>query len=222
MVKAHDLAEHLPTIAGRQGDCLAMTLPLKRCFAYGCFVALQGNTVTAESTQLTPHQQMLSDLWEEHCRYEFSVGHKSVEKTMETMVEEPYVNHIPTSIGGMGKHMLNHFYDKHFIFSNPEIILKPVSRTVGQNQLVDEMVVLANHTKPIPWLLPGVTPTGKQLEFPLVAIVRFGENMHGLWRLVHEHIYWDQAGVLVQVGLLDPWQLFVGQGHVSCFFLMIW
>lgn len=164
-------------------------------------------TVMAESEQLTPHQQMLSDLWEEHCRYEFSSGHKSVGKTMETMIEEPYVNHIPTSIGGVGKPMLRHFYGEHFIFSNPEIILRPVSRTVGQNQLVDELVVLANHTAPIPWLLPGVAPTGKQLEFPLVAIVRFGKNLQGLWRLAHEHIYWDQAGVLAQVGFLDETQL---------------
>mmetsp|Transcript_35519 Transcript_35519/g.57156 ORF Transcript_35519/g.57156 Transcript_35519/m.57156 type:complete len:222 (-) Transcript_35519:359-1024(-) len=163
--------------------------------------------VMAASEQLTPHQQMLSDLWEEHCRYEFSSGHKSVGKTMETMIEEPYVNHIPTSIGGVGKSMLRHFYGEHFIFSNPEIILRSVSRTVGQSQLVDELVLATNHSVPIPWLLPGVAPTGRQLEFPLVAIVRFEKNLQGLWRLAHEHIYWDQAGVLAQVGLLDETQL---------------
>lgn len=163
--------------------------------------------VMAASEQLTPHQQMLSDLWEEHCRYEFSSGHKSVGKTMETMIEEPYVNHIPTSIGGVGKSMLRHFYGEHFIFSNPEIILRSVSRTVGQSQLVDELVLATNHSVPIPWLLPGVAPTGRQLEFPLVAIVRFEKNLQGLWRLAHEHIYWDQAGVLAQVGLLDAHRL---------------
>lgn len=156
-----------------------------------------------ESAQLTPHQQMLSDLWDAHCQYEFDPSHKSVAKTMETMTEQPHVNHIPTSIGGTGKQMLSHFYGEHFIFSNPEMTLKTVSRTVGNTQLVDELLLSTNHTKPIPWLLPGVQPTGKHLEFPLVAIVRFGQNMHGLWRLEHEHIYWDQAGVLAELGLLD-------------------
>lgn len=156
-----------------------------------------------ESAQLTPHQQMLSDLWDAHCQYEFDPSHKSVAKTMETMTEQPHVNHIPTSIGGTGKRMLSHFYGEHFIFSNPEMTLKTVSRTVGNTQLVDELLLSTNHTKPIPWLLPGVQPTGKHLEFPLVAIVRFGQNMQGLWRLEHEHIYWDQAGVLAELGLLD-------------------
>jgi carboxymethylenebutenolidase len=37
------------------------------------------------------------------------------------------------------------------------------------------------------------------VEIPTVAIVQFKED-----KLVHEHIYWDQASVLVQIGLLDP------------------
>ena len=85
---------------------------------------------------------------------------------METMIEEPYVNHIPTSIGGVGKPMLRHFYGEHFIFSNPEIILRTVSRTVGANQLVDELVLLANHTAPIPWLLPGWRLQESNWNFP--------------------------------------------------------
>jgi carboxymethylenebutenolidase len=48
------------------------------------------------------------------------------------------------------------------------------------------------------WMLPGLAPTGKRVEVPLVVIVRFREG-----KLAHEHIYWDQASVLVQLGLLD-------------------
>ena len=48
------------------------------------------------------------------------------------------------------------------------------------------------------WMLPGLAPTGKRIEVPLIAIVRFREG-----KLAHEHIYWDQASVLVQLGLLD-------------------
>ena len=46
-------------------------------------------------------------------------------------------------------------------------------------------------------MLPGVPPTNRRVEIPLVAIVRFRDG-----KLAHEHIYWDQASVLKQIGLL--------------------
>jgi carboxymethylenebutenolidase len=52
------------------------------------------------------------------------------------------------------------------------------------------------------WMLPGVAPTGKRVEVPLVAIIRFRDG-----KLAHEHIYWDQASVLVQLGLIDSSKL---------------
>ena len=48
-------------------------------------------------------------------------------------------------------------------------------------------------------MLPGIAPTNRRVEVALVAIVRFKDG-----KLAHEHIYWDQASVLVQIGLLDP------------------
>jgi carboxymethylenebutenolidase len=48
-------------------------------------------------------------------------------------------------------------------------------------------------------MLPNIAPTGKQVEIPLVVIVGFSNG-----KISHEHIYWDQASVLVQLGLLDP------------------
>ena len=77
--------------------------------------------------------------------------------------------------------------------------LVPVSRTLGADQLVDEMVVRFTHTSEIDWMLPGIAPTGRKVEVPLVAIVRFRDG-----KVAHEHIYWDQASVLVQIGRLDP------------------
>jgi carboxymethylenebutenolidase len=137
-------------------------------------------------------------LWEDHTRHEFET--RDTDATMATMVAEPYVNHIPTLTGGVGHDQLKRFYRYHFIGCNPpDMTLTPVSRTVGTDSLVDEMLIAFTHTCAIDWLLPGVTPTGRRVEVPLVAIVRFQDG-----KLVHEHIYWDQASVLVQVGLLDP------------------
>jgi carboxymethylenebutenolidase len=137
-------------------------------------------------------------LWEDHCRYEFET--RDVDAVMETMTPEPYVNHVPTMTGGVGHDQLKRFYKYHFIGGNPpDTELVPISRTVGVDQIVDEMLFKFTHTSEIDWMLPGVEPTGRRVEVPLIAIVRFVGD-----KVAHEHIYWDQASVLVQVGLLNP------------------
>jgi carboxymethylenebutenolidase len=140
----------------------------------------------------------LVTLWEAHCRCEFET--RDVDATMATMVAEPYVNHIPTMTGGVGHDALKHFYTDHFIGANPaDFAMRPVSRTVGEDRIVDEFVLRFTHTTEIDWMLPGVAPTGREVEIPMIAIVQFQGG-----KLAHEHIYWDQASVLVQIGLLDP------------------
>lgn len=137
-------------------------------------------------------------LWEAHTRYEFET--RDVDATMATMVDTPYVNHIPTMAGGVGHDQLKHFYRNHFIGKNPpDTTMIPVSRTVGANSIVDEFIFRFTHTSTVDWMLPGIEPTGRVVEVPMVAIVQFQGD-----KLVHEHIYWDQASVLVQVGKLDP------------------
>jgi carboxymethylenebutenolidase len=144
-------------------------------------------------------KERLIALWEEHVADEFQI--KDPQATIDTMCEDAYVNHVPTLAGGYGRKDLLEFYSHDFIPVMPEDMkLIPVSRTVGENQLVDEMVVSFTHTRVIPWMLPGVPPTNKSVRIPLVAIVGFRDD-----KLVHEHIYWDQASVLKQIGLLnDP------------------
>ena len=140
----------------------------------------------------------LAGLWESHCEYEFAV--RDAGKTMQTMVAEPYVNHVPTMTGGVGFADLRRFYEHHFISRLPkDTKIVPISRTIGADRLVEELLFCFTHDTEIDFLLPGIPPTGKHVEIPMVAIVRFRGN-----KLYNEHIYWDQATVLVQVGLLDP------------------
>ena len=147
---------------------------------------------------LTAAQESLDKLWEEHVRHEFATHNTN--GTLETMVEDAYVNHIPVLTGGVGREELREFYSKRFIPQMPpDTEMIAISRTIGNNQLVDEMVFKFTHTIRMDWMLPGVPPTGKRVEVPLVAIVQFRDG-----KLAHEHIYWDQASVLVQIGLLDP------------------
>jgi carboxymethylenebutenolidase len=148
-------------------------------------------------TSLTTAQVFLRDLWEEHVRDEFVT--RNTEETLATMVEDAYVNHIPVLTGGVGRDELRAFYATRFIPQMPpDTEMISISRTIGTDQLVDEMVFKFTHTIKMDWMLPGVAPTGKRVEVPLVAIVHFREG-----KLAHEHIYWDQASVLVQLGLLD-------------------
>jgi carboxymethylenebutenolidase len=140
----------------------------------------------------------LSALWDTHCYHEFVT--RDVKALMGTMVSEPYVNIVPTVTGGVGHDQLARFYKHHFCDMNPpDTKLVPISRTVGTDRLVDEMLFCFTHDREIDWLLPGVPPTGRWLEIPMVSIVNFRGD-----KLYHEHIYWDQATVLVQAGLLDP------------------
>jgi carboxymethylenebutenolidase len=140
----------------------------------------------------------LNALWEQHCYFEFAT--RDVEAVMPTMVAQPYVNHVPTMTGGVGHDKLKHFYTHHFVHSNPaDTRLIPISRTIGSDRVVDEFIFACTHSCEIDWLLPGVAPTGKYFEVPMLAVVCFRGD-----KLYNEHIYWDQASVLAQVGLIDP------------------
>ena len=141
--------------------------------------------------------ETLARLWEEHVRHEFAT--KSTDDTLATMVDDAYVNHVPVMTGGSGKAELEQFYSRHFIpRMPPDVEMTPVSRTVGANQLVEEFVFKFTHCIEIDWMLPGIAPTGRPVEVAMVVVVRFRGG-----KLAHEHIYWDQASVLAQLGLID-------------------
>jgi carboxymethylenebutenolidase len=153
------------------------------------------------TTGLTPAQKALNDLWEEHIRGEFLT--KDPSATLETMVPDAYVNHIPVLTGGVGRDQLKEFYANHFIPKMPpDTEIVPISRTIGSDRLVDEFIVRFTHSIEMDWILPGIAATGRRVECATVAIVQFRGD-----KLYSEHIYWDQASVLVQLGLLDPSRL---------------
>ena len=123
---------------------------------------------------------------------------KDVEATLATMVDDAYVNHMPVNTGGRGKAALRVFYRDDFIPSWPDDLqMTPVNRVIGVGQLVDELRVTFTHSKPMPWLLPNLPPTGKPIALDIVVVVQFRGD-----KVACERIYWDHATVLRQVGLL--------------------
>jgi carboxymethylenebutenolidase len=146
----------------------------------------------------TPEERRLIDLWERHIRLEFAV--RDAAATVATMSRDNYVNHVPVMTGGRGHAEMLEFYGKHFIPKMPaDTQIVPVCRTVGQERVIDEMIFKFTHDIEMDWMLPGIPPTGKRVEVPLVVVVQIGGD-----DIVCERIYWDQASVLVQLGLIDP------------------
>src|SRR5262249_8431544 len=93
----------------------------------------------AVTAPLTPEQQTLNDLWEDHVRHEF--GTRDTDATLETMVPDAYVNHVPVMTGGVGHDALRQFYSRRFIPKMPpDTEIVPISRTIGADRLVDEML----------------------------------------------------------------------------------
>ncbi len=152
-----------------------------------------------EANNITSTQGVdLAAMFDKHMRNEFVLH--DAEATMQTMVAEPYVNHVPTMTGGVGYAEVYRFYKYHFIPKWPaDTKVVPVSRTVGADQIVDEVVLSFTHDIEMDTVLPGVAPTGKYVEIPAAVVVKFEGG-----KVAHEHIYWDQASALVQIGLPDP------------------
>ncbi len=158
-------------------------------------------------SNIPPVHQAMLEIFQAHMNAEMT---GDIEATMATMTDTPYVNHVPVMTGGVGSEGVRQFYANHLVgkFFPPDVELINVSRTIGQDQLVEEIVLKFTHTVPVDWMLPGVLPTGKRVEMAVVVIIKFENG-----RVAHEHIYWDQASVLVQLGLIDPSGLPVSGGE---------
>jgi carboxymethylenebutenolidase len=140
----------------------------------------------------------LASVLDDHLAAEFTT--MDLEATMATMTADPYLNHVPVMTGGIGREEVRRFYGDVFIGHWPaDTAIQRVSRTVGADQVVDELVMTFTHDVSMGALLPGVPPTGKKVRLAVCVVAGFVNG-----KLSHEHIYWDQASLLVQVGLLDP------------------
>ena len=139
----------------------------------------------------------LGKVFDRHVKFEFE--YKDVESTMKTMIKEPYVHHVPVITGGVGYKNVYSFYKNDFVGKMPnDVKITRISRTTGKNQVVDELILSFTHDIVIKSMLPGIQPTGKYVELPHVVVMKFRGN-----KIAHEHIYWDQASLLAQIGVLD-------------------
>ncbi|KJX97375.1 hypothetical protein TI39_contig500g00009 [Zymoseptoria brevis] len=142
----------------------------------------------------------LEPVREAHLRSLFTSGDAKAALTNMTITDDDvFANYVPTMTGGIGRKDLFFFYRNYFLPNPPSLAIKLVNRTIGVDRVVDEMVISFQHTQEVPWMLPGVPPTGKKVVVAMVSVVCVRGG-----KLLHERVYWDQASVLVQIGLLDP------------------
>jgi carboxymethylenebutenolidase len=147
--------------------------------------------------KLSAAQKAMNDLLERHVKAELD---GDLDTTMATMSDNPHLHNVANMMGGVGHQGVRDFYRNHLVgkFFPPDVKMVNVSRTIGTDQIVDEVVISFTHTRAIDWMLPGVPPTGKKVEMAVVVIAGVKNS-----KITHEHIYWDQASVLVQIGLLN-------------------
>ena len=152
-------------------------------------------------------RQDLGAVFDAHVAAEFAL--QDVDATMDTMVDEPYVWHVPVLTGASGGEAVRRFYSTQFVGQTPEdAVLRPIARTVSPERVIDEFVLEFTHDREVPFMLPGVPPTGRRVRIPTVVVMGFSNG-----KVAYEHIYWDQASVLAQIGLLDPAGLPISGGE---------
>jgi carboxymethylenebutenolidase len=147
--------------------------------------------------------------WQQHTHAEFVL--KDADAALATMTENPYVLAVPSGTGGMGRIGVREFYARQFLPNiPPDLDLTSLSQTFGNDKIVEEFVIRFTHTLEMDWMLPGVPATGRRVEFALVGIIQFDAG-----KVAHEHLYWDQATVLSQLGVLDHPATAAGLGSAA-------
>jgi carboxymethylenebutenolidase len=153
------------------------------------------DTMTGSST--TNGQQLL-EVWQQHTYAEFVM--RDATAALTTMTENPYVLMVPIGVGGQGREGVHDFYSTKFLAQMPsDLIPISISQIIAENYIIEEAVHSFTHDQVMDWILPGVAPTRKRIEVVVIGIIHFENG-----KIAHEHLYWDQASVLAQIGLIDP------------------
>jgi carboxymethylenebutenolidase len=146
----------------------------------------------------TPSQQALLDVWQKHLYAELAL--KDLDMAMSTMSDNPYVLCVPVGKGGYGADGVRCFYGEEFFRGIPaDTKTTTVAQTIAEHVLIDEWVVSFTHDLPMEWMLPGIAPTGRSVELAMISVISFEDG-----KIASERLYWDHAGLLAQLGVIDP------------------
>ena len=152
-------------------------------------------TVTKEHRS---KNEPLLEVWRQHNYSEWVM--KDAAAALTTMSANPHVLMVPIAVGGQGREGVYNYYHNYFLAQLPaDIRPVPISQVIQNDILAEEAVFHFTHDQVMDWMIPGVPATGRRVEVGVVAIVRFENGL-----IASEHLYWDHASVLAQLGVLDP------------------
>jgi carboxymethylenebutenolidase len=147
------------------------------------------------TTEIARFMLKLEAMWDEHV--EALVVRRDVSAAMANMTAEPSLRHMPTSTGASGRAELARFYTDALLPHLPaDLSLTRRSRTVDRFRLVDEVTVSFLHDRELPWLLPGISPTGHHASVTAIVIVEFQRGIIASLRTL-----WDAASLGSQLGV---------------------
>ncbi|MDA0183195.1 ester cyclase [Solirubrobacter phytolaccae] len=147
------------------------------------------------TTEIAQFMRKLEHLWDEHLEALITRG--DVEAAMSSMTAAPSVRHFPTSTGAEGREALAAFYRDTFLPHLPsELQWTRRSRTVDRFRLVDELTVSFLHDSELPWLIPGIPPTGRRASVTAIVIVEFHRGA-----IASQRTFWDSASLASQLGV---------------------
>jgi carboxymethylenebutenolidase len=140
----------------------------------------------------------MAEVWQQHVYSEFVL--KDAKAALTTMTDDPHVLMVPIAVGGKGSDGVYDYYSKYFLTQLPADLMPiPISQVIGTDTLVEEAVYTFTHDQVMDWMIPGVRRTGKRVEVAVVGVIKFVND-----RIASEHLYWDHATVLAQLGIIDP------------------
>jgi carboxymethylenebutenolidase len=146
---------------------------------------------------LSAEQQSMLSMWQQHMHAEFVL--KDADAALATMTDHPYLYLVSLGMGRVGRAAVREFYANTFLPDiPPDFEVETVALTIGTDRIVEEIVGRFTHTIEVDWILPGVRPTNRRIEIAAAVVVGFEAG-----KIAYERLYWDQAAVLAQAGVID-------------------
>jgi len=140
-------------------------------------------------TDFTDSEKALIEVWEAHTSAEFE--QKDADAAIATSGDRRNRESCAAEV------LRRNLYSAGAARHRPEIAYAE-RRAEPHHRRIYPPLLRFTHTVRMDWFAPGIEPTGRRLAVPHVGVIAFEGG-----KISSEHIYWDQAAVLAQMGLLN-------------------
>jgi carboxymethylenebutenolidase len=119
-----------------------------------------------------------------------------LDAALDLVSDDVALTTLPVGTGARGADALRRHLAEDVLPHRPvDLATTRVSRTGDRWRVVDEELVAFTHDRELPWLVPGLAPTGRRVEVLAISVVTVRRQ-----RIVQHRTLWDHHGLLVQLG----------------------